>query len=61
LIGAGFSAAISYSVATLYQIIVFSKFSGISPGDFLMNRGDIKRVVSEVKEYFKGSEVPEKH
>ena len=60
LIGAGFSATISYSVATLYQFIVFGKLSGIRPADFLMNRNDVDRFVSEVKEYLKGSEVSER-
>jgi O-antigen/teichoic acid export membrane protein len=59
-IGAGFSAAISYSAATLYQFIVFGKLSGIRPGDFLMTRNDIDRFISEVKEYLKRSEIPEK-
>lgn len=59
-IGAGFSASISYSIATLYQFIVFGKLSGFKPGDFLMTKSDIDRFVSEVKEYLKGSELPEK-
>jgi len=56
-IGAGFSAAISYSAATLYQFFVFGKLSGIRPNDFLMTRSDVDRFVSEVKEYLKGRTV----
>jgi O-antigen/teichoic acid export membrane protein len=56
-VGAGFSAAISYSTATLYQFIVFGKLSGIKPKDFMMTRGDIDSFVSEVKEYLKGKNV----
>ena len=55
LIGAGISATISYSIATLYQFIVFGKLSGIKPKDFLMTRSDVDRFVSEVKGYLKGS------
>jgi O-antigen/teichoic acid export membrane protein len=57
-IGAGLSATISYSVATLYQFIVFGKLSGMKPVDFLMTRSDIDRFISEVKVFLKGSEVP---
>lgn len=57
LTGAGFSAAISYSAATLYQFIVFGKLSGIKPKDFLMTRSDFGRFVSEVNEYLKGKNV----
>jgi O-antigen/teichoic acid export membrane protein len=59
-IGAGFSAVISYSVATLYQFVIFGKLSGIRPGDFLLKRSDIDRFCSEVKAYLKGSDDPEK-
>jgi O-antigen/teichoic acid export membrane protein len=56
-IGAGFSAAISYSIATLYQFIVFCKLSGFNPAHFLMTKSDIDRFISEVKQYIKGSDV----
>jgi O-antigen/teichoic acid export membrane protein len=56
-IGAGLSATISYSFATLYQFIVFCKLSGFTPADFLMTKNDIDRFISEVKEYIKGSDV----
>ena len=57
LTGAGFSATISYSLATLYQFIVFGKLSGVRPRDFLMTRSDIDRFISEVKEYISSAEV----
>ena len=59
-IGAGFSAAISYSAATFYQFIVFGKLSGFKPADFMMTKNDINRFFSEVKEYIRVSEIPEK-
>ena len=58
-IGAGFSATISYTVATLYQFIVFCKHSGIKPKDFLMTRSDIDRFISELKIFIKGNKVTE--
>jgi O-antigen/teichoic acid export membrane protein len=59
-IGAGLSAAISYSVATLYQFVVFSKLSGFKPKDFLLTKSDTDRFISEVKGYLRGNESPEK-
>jgi O-antigen/teichoic acid export membrane protein len=59
-IGAGFSATISYSVATLYQFILFGKLSGIRPKDFLMKRNDFDSFLSEVRAYFKGDDNTEK-
>jgi O-antigen/teichoic acid export membrane protein len=56
-IGAGFSASISYSAATLYQFSLFGKLSGIKPKDFLMTRSDLDRFISEVKEYLRGKNV----
>jgi O-antigen/teichoic acid export membrane protein len=59
-IGAGFSAAISYTVATLYQFIIFCQRSRIKPKDFLMTRSDIDRFISEVKIFLRGNKFPEK-
>ncbi len=52
-IGAGMSATISYSAATLYQFIIFGKLAHIRPGDFLMTRSDISGFIAEVKEYLR--------
>ena len=51
--GAGLSATISYSVATLYQFIVFGRMTGIRPGDFLLRKSDISELLSGVKEQLK--------
>lgn len=55
-IGAGMSATISYSAATLYQFIIFGKLSRIRPRDFLITRSDISGFVSGVKEYLRRGE-----
>ena len=56
LIGAGMSATISYSVATLYQFIIFVKLSHIRPGDFILTRSDISDFITGVKEYLRRTE-----
>jgi O-antigen/teichoic acid export membrane protein len=55
-IGAGFSATISYSIATLYQFVVFCKLTGIKPGDFILRSNDISGFIKGIKEYLKGKE-----
>jgi O-antigen/teichoic acid export membrane protein len=52
-IGAGLSATLSYSFATLYQFIIFCRISRIRPGDFLLTKNDISIFISGVKEHFK--------
>ena len=60
-IGAGFSAAISYSVATLYQFIIFGKLTGIKPRDFLMTKSDMDRFFAEVRYYLRTAEPKGSH
>jgi O-antigen/teichoic acid export membrane protein len=59
LLGAGLSATISYSIATLYQFIVFCTLSGVKPVDFLMKKGNFERFFSEIKVYLKAHNDPE--
>ena len=47
--GAGISATISYSMLTLYQFIVFSRMTKITPRDFLLTKAEIKLFSGEIR------------
>ncbi len=49
IVGAGLAATASYSAATLYQLIVFIRCSGLKRKDYLLTLSDIKRVMAEIK------------
>ncbi|MEI7664073.1 MAG: polysaccharide biosynthesis C-terminal domain-containing protein, partial [Bacteroidota bacterium] len=47
--GAGISATISYSMLTLYQFIVFSRMTKITPRDFLLTKAEIRLFSVEIR------------
>ncbi|HLO92633.1 MAG TPA: polysaccharide biosynthesis C-terminal domain-containing protein [Lentimicrobium sp.] len=49
LIGAGFTASISYLGSMIYQVIMFSKVTGIKSRDYIPVKSDISKVMKEVK------------
>lgn len=47
--GAAISASVSYTLATVFQLIVFVRISGAKAGDFLIRVADIKEVIRQIK------------
>lgn len=52
VLGAGFAASISYSVATLYQFIVFFRYSKLKPVDFLLRKEELVMMRNEFRIIF---------
>jgi len=50
--GAALSASISYTVATVFQLFMFIRISGIKVSDFILRRSDIKDVYNQMKASF---------
>jgi O-antigen/teichoic acid export membrane protein len=55
--GAAISASLSYSVATLYQFIVFIRISKLEARDFLLKRQDLSSFILGMKEYLSRSRI----
>jgi Na+-driven multidrug efflux pump len=49
MVGAGVSASFSYTFATLYQFIVFSRMTKLRLRDFLISRAEIRLLYGEIK------------
>jgi len=49
LIGAGITATCSYTAATLYQFIIFSRITRLKARDFLITRGEFKLLKDEIR------------
>ena len=49
LIGAGITATCSYTAATLYQFIIFSRITKLKAKDFLLTWGELKLLKGEMK------------
>ncbi|MCK9219474.1 MAG: polysaccharide biosynthesis C-terminal domain-containing protein [Bacteroidales bacterium] len=49
LIGAGVAATCSYTCATLYQFVVFTRMTKLTSRDFLLSRSEIKLLFTELK------------
>ena len=49
IIGAGISATLSYSFATLYQFIIFSRMTKLTLRDFMLTRTEIRVLYGELK------------
>ncbi len=49
IIGAGISATLSYSFATLYQFIIFSRMTKLTLRDFMLTRTEIRVLFSELR------------
>jgi O-antigen/teichoic acid export membrane protein len=47
--GAAISASVSYTVATLYQLIIFVRVTKISAGDFLLKKTDISEMIEKIR------------
>jgi O-antigen/teichoic acid export membrane protein len=52
IIGAGFAASISYTMATLYQFIVFFRYSKLKLTDFLLKKEELLMIRSEFRLIF---------
>lgn len=49
IIGAGITASLSYTAATLYQFIVFSRVSRLKARDFLIRKPEVLLLIGELK------------
>jgi O-antigen/teichoic acid export membrane protein len=49
LIGAGVVASVSYSVATLYLVFIFLRYSRLKPSDFLLTKAELLMIRNEVR------------
>ncbi|MEI6455278.1 MAG: polysaccharide biosynthesis C-terminal domain-containing protein [bacterium] len=56
IIGAGITSTISYTVATIYQFIVFSGIAKLSFSDLFIKRSEISLLVFELKKILHGKE-----
>ena len=57
LIGAGISASISYTMATIYQVIVFARFARLKMKDLMVTKAEISMLRTEIKKVMK-KEIP---
>lgn len=53
IIGASVTASISYTVSTIYQLIVFIKLSHLGIKDFLLTKGDVRLLISESRNFLR--------
>jgi O-antigen/teichoic acid export membrane protein len=53
IIGASATASVSYTVSTIYQLVVFIKLSHLGIKDFLLTRGEIRLLISESRNFLK--------
>jgi len=51
IIGAGITASISYTSATLYQFIVFCRISRLKAKDFIIRKSEIRLFIREMKNF----------
>ncbi|HNX85655.1 MAG TPA: polysaccharide biosynthesis C-terminal domain-containing protein [Bacteroidales bacterium] len=49
IIGAGIAATCSYTMATLYQFIIFIRMTKLTPRDFLLTREELQLVMTEIR------------
>jgi len=49
LVGAGITSSISYTVATIYQLIIFSRMTKLKARDLLLKRSEIILLTGELK------------
>jgi O-antigen/teichoic acid export membrane protein len=49
IIGAGITATVSYTAASAYQFIIFSRIAHLGPRDFMLTRSEIALLVTEVR------------
>ncbi len=47
--GAGIAASVSYTMATLYQFIIFIRLAKLSPRDFLLTKSEINQLLTEIR------------
>lgn len=47
--GAGIAASVSYTMATLYQFIIFIRLAKLSPRDFLLTKSEINQLITEIR------------
>ena len=52
LAGAGITASVAYTVAMIYQLIVFIKMAKVKMGEFLITEKDFHLFVTETKSLF---------
>ena len=55
-VGAGISASISYTVATIYQFIVFLKISKVKARDFILTKSEFRGFIVGLKGYLTSKE-----
>jgi len=51
LIGAGITSSISYTVATIYQFIIFSRTTKLTARDLLLKKSEITLLIGEIKKF----------
>jgi len=56
IIGAGITSSISYTIATIYQFIIFSRMAKLSFRDLLLKKSEITLLISELRKFFMKNE-----
>ncbi len=49
--GAAITASVSYTISTIYQLVVFIRMTRLKLRDFLLTRAEIKLLIAEVRNY----------
>ena len=57
--GAAITASVSYTISTIYQLVVFIRMTRLKLRDFLLTRAEIKLLIAEVRNYTLRGEVTE--
>ncbi len=57
ILGAAATASVSYTISTIYQLIVFIRMTNLKARDFLLTGAEIKLLIGEVRKLSLKSEI----
>ena len=57
ILGAAATASVSYTISTIYQLIVFIRMTNLKARDFLLTAAEIKLLIGEVRKLSLKSEI----
>lgn len=57
ILGAAATASVSYTISTIYQLVVFIRMTQLKARDFLLTAAEIKLLIGEVRKLSLKSEI----
>jgi len=58
ILGAAVTASVSYTISTIYQLVVFIRMTQLKAGDFLLTRSEIILLINEVRNFTWKADLP---